>query len=91
MTHTTTVAAGAPSLLPAKQFQIVQTAVDRFEIRYVPDDTNRPPDEQAIRRRYREMVHPTVDVTLVAVTKIPKGAGGKFQDFIYLEDDAQKC
>jgi phenylacetate-CoA ligase len=83
--HAAVIAAGVPDLLPAKQFQIVQVAIDCFEIRYVPQNAMDQPDTENIRRRFREMVHPSVDVRLVPVTEIARGPRGKYQDFIYFD------
>lgn len=84
--HAIIIAAGDADLLPAKQFQIVQVATERFEIRYVPSDPVREPNLEVIQRRFREMAHPLVEVSLLPVQAIPRAANGKYEDFIYLED-----
>jgi phenylacetate-CoA ligase len=83
--HAAVVAAGVPEILPAKQFQIAQVAPTRFEIRYVPRDAGFRPDADVIQRRFRELVHPSADVVLVAVSEIARGARGKYQDFVYFD------
>lgn len=84
--HAAVLAAGNTDLLPARQYQIVQVATERFEIRYIPIDPKRLPDADAIGRRFREMVHPAVEVSLLPVTKIARAATGKCEDFVYLDD-----
>jgi phenylacetate-CoA ligase len=83
--HAAVIAAGVPDILPAKQFQIAQIAPNRFEIRYVPRDMDFRPDSDLIKQRFREMVHPSVDVELVPVSEIARGPRGKYQDFIYFD------
>jgi phenylacetate-CoA ligase len=83
--HAAVVAAGVPDILPAKQFQIAQVAPTRFEIRYVPRDTGCQPDPEIIKQRFRDLVHPSADVELVAVAEIARGPRGKYQDFIYFD------
>lgn len=83
--HAIVIAATDTELLPARQFQIVQTGTDSFEIRYVPLETGRLPDIGTIRQRFREMVHPAVGITLLPVKQIPRAANGKYDDFIYFD------
>jgi phenylacetate-CoA ligase len=80
----TAIVTGLGRLLPLKQFKMIQTAVDRVELQYVPADPNHEPDLDAIRAQLRAKLHPTLDVTLNAVPDISYGAGGKFEDFISL-------
>jgi phenylacetate-CoA ligase len=80
----TAIVTGLGGLLPLKQFKMIQTAVDRVELLYVPIDRSHEPDLDAIRTRLRANLHPTIDVTLNAVDHIPYGAGGKFEDFVSL-------
>jgi phenylacetate-CoA ligase len=88
ITHTAIVAAGMPEFLPARQCQVVHTGPERFEIRYVPDGSGRPPDLEQIRDRFRTMVHPRATVELVSVASIPLSRAGKYEDFVYLEGAA---
>lgn len=85
--HAIIIAAGDADVLPAKQFQIVQVAAEAFEIRFVPIDVERKPDVEAIRRRFREMVHPAIEVSLLPVREIARATSGKYEDFIYLDSD----
>jgi phenylacetate-CoA ligase len=84
--HAIILAAGDEELLPAKQFQVVQTASAKFTIRYVPLDATRYAAAEAIRARFKEMVHPEVEVTLERVSEIARAASGKYEDFIYLNE-----
>jgi len=68
---------------PFRQFQIVQTAPDRIEFRYVPDGPARPPDEAAINA-IASVIHPQMKVQAIAVTEIPRSAGGKYEDVVGL-------
>jgi phenylacetate-coenzyme A ligase PaaK-like adenylate-forming protein len=70
--------------LPLKQFQVVQTELDHVELRYVPADARHKPDMLAIVAHLRKTLHPSIRVTLVPTTEIPRSAGGKFEDFISL-------
>jgi phenylacetate-CoA ligase len=83
--HAAVVAVGVPEILPAKQYQIAHVAPYRFEIRYVPREGSVSPDAETICSRFREMVHPSVDVALTKVAEIAPGPRGKYVDFIYLD------
>jgi phenylacetate-CoA ligase len=80
----TALVTGLTDLLPLKQFQLIQTDFDRVELRYIPVDPSHRPGIDTIRARLRTMLHPTIDVTLRSVTEIPRGAGGKYEDFVSL-------
>lgn len=86
--HVLVTAAGVPDYLPARQFQIAQTAPETFEIRYVPREAGLRHSEN-IQERFRKMVHPAVRVVLVPVKEIPRGPRGKHEDFVYLEDSKE--
>ena len=68
------------SHLRAAQMQIVQTALDRIEIRYVPQDGAAPPDAAAIVELGRKAIHPSVTVETVAVAAIERHPSVKIQD-----------
>lgn len=74
---------------PIKQAQYVQTAIDTIEIRAV---LSRPLREQ----ERLEMVNNTIEalgypyrIEVVPVSEIPRGAGGKFEDFLSLLPELQ--
>ena len=68
----------------AKQIQLVQTATDCIEIRYVPLDTAALPDAVMIEKIGRSVIHPMVCCRAVAVTEIPRLPSGKMEDCISL-------
>jgi phenylacetate-CoA ligase len=70
-------------LIPAQQFQIIQTALDTIEIRYVPKAGD-PPDVATVQRFIREFFHPDLTVTIHAVAEILPSSSGKMEDYISL-------
>ncbi|MBX9843716.1 MAG: hypothetical protein K2Z80_18095 [Xanthobacteraceae bacterium] len=78
----TAIVTNLSDLLPLKQFQMIQTAPDRIELRYVPTDPSHRPDIEAVRARLRASLHPAIDVVLNPVSNIPRGPSGKFEDFV---------
>jgi phenylacetate-CoA ligase len=70
--------------LRAAQLQIVQTALDRIEIRYVPQAGAEAPDVAAIEQIGRKAIHPSVTVRPVAVAKIERHPSGKIEDCVSL-------
>jgi hypothetical protein len=70
--------------LAYRQIQIVQTEVDRIEIRYVPDGSGREPDRGGIEGLVRETFDPSLSVTLVAVEGFAAPRGGKFEETVSL-------
>jgi phenylacetate-CoA ligase len=69
-------------LISARQMQIVQTAIDTIDIRYVPQDQAPPPDAVLINEAGRRCIHPTVSIRAVAVNEIPRSPSGKIEDCI---------
>ena len=74
---------------PVKQAQYVQTAMDTVEIRAV---LSRPLREQ----ERLELVNNTIEalgypyrIEVVPVSEIPRGAGGKFEEFLSLLPELQ--
>jgi phenylacetate-CoA ligase len=70
--------------IPARQMQIVQTALDTIEIRYVPKAGGAPPDPAQVQQVGREKLHPSVTVLLTAVEDIPRLRSGKIEDCVSL-------
>ncbi|MCB1602940.1 MAG: hypothetical protein KDI66_23200, partial [Xanthomonadales bacterium] len=72
-----------------KQAQYVQTAIDTIEIRAV---LSRPLREQerldAIQNTIAALGYP-YKVVVVPVSEIPRGAGGKFEEFLSLLPEVQ--
>jgi phenylacetate-CoA ligase len=71
-------------LVPHRQFQVVQTGLDQIEYRYVPVDPTQPVDVTGLTALARAQLHPSVNITPVAVTSIPRSSGGKREDYVSL-------
>jgi len=67
-----------------RQQQIVQVALDRVELRYVPVSPDQVNDLHGLTQMMRALLHPSLDVTAVAVSSIPRSEGGKYADFVGL-------
>ena len=66
------------------QWQVVQTALDQVEVRYVgkaPDQIN---DEIGLAAYVRGRLHPSIRTKLVAVDRIERSPSGKFEDYVSL-------
>lgn len=73
------------AVLPAVQFQCVQTAPDAVEFRYVADPERDPGvDAAALGELARRHLHPAVSATAVAMVALPRSASGKYEDFVSL-------
>ena len=70
--------------VPHRQFQVVQTALDRIEYRYVPHDPQQHNDLAGLTAFVRERLHPSLAVDLVAVDEIKRSPSGKYEDYISL-------
>jgi phenylacetate-CoA ligase len=68
--------------LPWLQMQVVQTHLDRIEVRYVPDPAGGPADLAAAAAIARRRLHPDMRIDFLAVARIENGPGGKFEDLI---------
>lgn len=64
--------------LPVRQGQIVQEALDRIRVRYVPAAGFSEETRHLIEQRLRERIG-AVQVVLEEVPEIPRGANGKFR------------
>jgi phenylacetate-CoA ligase len=73
--------------LPCRELQMVQLDYERFELRYVPDGTGRTADRVGLDACVRSRIHPSAEVILVPMDKIPRGPGGKFDPFVSLVAD----
>ncbi len=77
------------TVTPIKQVQYVQTAIDTIEMRAV---LSRPLREQerldAVKSTIAALGHP-YKVVVVPVSEIPRGAGGKFEEFLSLLPELQ--
>jgi phenylacetate-CoA ligase len=70
--------------LPLKQVQIVQLDLDRIEIRWVSDGTERPLDLAALTEQVRSVLQQPVEVSVREVDSIERSRSGKFEDCISL-------
>jgi phenylacetate-CoA ligase len=70
--------------VPHRQFQVVQTALDRIEYRYVPISTDQTNDLAGLAAFVRRQLHPTVTVEAVAVDGIARSPSGRFEDYVSL-------
>ena len=72
------------AFVPFRQYQMVQLDHERIEFRYVPDGSGRQPDLAGLSAYARKMMHPSVEMIVVAMDALPRGPSGKFEDFISL-------
>jgi phenylacetate-CoA ligase len=70
--------------MQVKQFQVVQTALDEIELRYLPQDGAAEPDAALIAEIGRRYIHPQVLVRPVRVAAIERHASGKIEDCVSL-------
>ena len=70
-----------------REFQMVQLDHERIEFRYVPDGTGHAPDHAGLDAYLRKKLHPSTKMTLVAMEKIPRGPGGKYDPFVSMVND----
>jgi phenylacetate-CoA ligase len=66
-----------------RQIQMVQTAYDRVEIRYVPEGDT-PPDRVAIESLIHRMLDPSLAVALVPIDRFEVHPAGKFEETLSL-------
>ena len=69
--------------LPILEAQIVQEAIGRIRVRYVPAAGFQPSDGESIVRRLRDRMGP-VEVQLERLAEVPRTANGKFRAVISL-------
>jgi len=70
--------------LPWLQMQMVQTHLDRIEVRYVPDPNGGPASPAAAAKLARSRLHAEVDIDFLAVNHIDVGPSGKFEEIVSL-------
>jgi phenylacetate-CoA ligase len=70
--------------VPHRQFQVVQTALDRIEYRYVPVAPDQKNDLVGLSAFVRRRLHPSLTVEAIAVDDIPRSPSGKYEDYICL-------
>jgi phenylacetate-CoA ligase len=69
-------------LVPARQFQVVQRTRAEIEFRYVPVHADQVNDLTAFTAYVRRRLHPSVNVTVTAMDRIERSAGGKYEDYL---------
>ncbi|RMD60945.1 MAG: phenylacetate--CoA ligase family protein, partial [Alphaproteobacteria bacterium] len=67
--------------LPVRQFQIVQHAPDHLEFRIVAARAFTAADEATVRTRIAARLAEPMRITFGYLDAIPRGVGGKFEDF----------
>ncbi len=65
-----------------REFQLAQVDCERVEFRYVPDDMTPAPDGIGLSAYLRGKLHPSADIALVPMRRIPRGRGGKLEPFV---------
>ncbi len=66
---------------PVKQFQIVQRALDRLEVRIVPGRPFTDAEEKKAREGMIDRIGHPFEITFTYHDEIPRGPGGKYEDF----------
>jgi phenylacetate-CoA ligase len=72
------------AFVPHRQYQLVQVARDRLELRYVPIAAHQANDMRGLTEYVRKRLHPSVSITTVAMDEIPRSKGGKYEDCVSL-------
>jgi phenylacetate-CoA ligase len=65
-----------------REFQLAQVDRQKVEFRYVPDDATRVPDAAGLADYVRRKLHPSAEIELVKMDRIPRGRGGKLEPFV---------
>jgi len=69
-------------IAPIVQHQFVQTAFDLVEARIVMREAPSKEQVEALRAHVERRMPPGVRVKVIRVDSIPRGAGGKYEDFV---------
>jgi phenylacetate-CoA ligase len=67
-----------------RQIQVVQITKTDIEVRYVPDDAKREPDDTGLQDYFRSVLHPDLIVRSRAVERIERLPSHKFEDYVSL-------
>jgi phenylacetate-CoA ligase len=68
--------------ISCRGFQLAQIDRSRIEFRYVPELTPGARDEAGLKAYLRQKLHPTAEIELVEMERIPPGRGGKIDPFV---------
>jgi phenylacetate-CoA ligase len=69
-----------------REFQLAQVDRDKIEFRYVPDDSDALPNATGLADYLRRKLHPSAEIALVPMERIPRGRGGKLEPFVTAAD-----
>ncbi len=68
-----------------REFQLAQVDRATIEFRYVPDAVGAPTDAAGLTAYLRGKLHPSAEIALVPMERIPRGRGGKLEPFVTAE------
>ena len=68
-------------IAPIRQFQIVQKTLDRLEVRLVAERPLTDDEATQLRGMILERIKHPFEITLSYHDEIPRGPGGKYEDF----------
>ena len=69
------------AFVPFREFQMVQLDHERVEFRFVAEGEGEP-DLAGLASLARTRIHPSVEISAVRMDVIPRGPGGKFEQFL---------
>jgi phenylacetate-CoA ligase len=70
------------AFVPFKRYQLVQLDFEKIEFRYEPDGSGRKADLAGLNDYARRALHPSVEITMLAVEELTPGPGGKLEEFV---------
>lgn len=70
------------AFVPFRRFQLVQIDHEQVELRYISDGSGRKPDLTALNAYARDVLHPSIKVSVLEMDALPAGPGGKIEQFI---------
>jgi phenylacetate-CoA ligase len=70
------------AFVPFQRYQLVQFDHERIEFRYTPDDSGRKPDLVGLNAYAREVLHPSIQMSVFEMESLPHGPSGKVDEFI---------
>ena len=73
---------GLMKIADIRQLQLAQVALDTVEARLVVDTDLTPEKERELIEHFKSRLPYGFAVTLKYLPEIPRGAGGKFEDFV---------
>jgi phenylacetate-CoA ligase len=70
------------AFVPFRRFQLVQLDHERIEFRYIPDGSGRKPDLSGLNAYARQVLHPSIKISLLEMEAFMPGPSGKVDEFI---------